>query len=411
MSEYQYQINQFDDLIGKDILIPPNSFLDRVIKTKYLANLILYGPSGCGKTTILDLLVKYLNVNALFFNPLIDKKDKLVNFIASESILPKVVVINEIHNMNKDKQDILLEALQNKVVYLFASTNINPFFNLNNALISRSFLLKLNQLDATVLAQGMLKLTTSMHLKHNYEEIIKYITQVIGNDIRKCLSTLFMLINLYDDVLTWNLNDLKTIIDNNATFVSTSSDHFTDLKSAFHKSLRGSDPNAALYYLNLLMKSGDYQAIYRRLICAAYEDVGLANPSLPSQVVSAVQACEYLGEAESNDVLSFITVSIALSPKSNSAYMAFMHAKEALDKYGEQEVPTYLKNGSLKYNNINTKHQKQTYLYPHNFKFHWVNQQYLPDKLKDLIFYEPNLDASYEAKLEQYWEQIKKGKE
>lgn len=202
MSEHQYQINQFDDLIGKDILIPPNSFLDRVIKTKYLANLILYGPSGCGKTTILDLLVKYLNVNALFFNPLIDKKDKLVNFIASKSVLPKVVVINEIHNMNKDKQDILLEAMQNKVVYLFASTNINPFFNLNNALISRSFLLKLNQLDATVLAQGMLKLTTSMHLKHNYQEIIKYITQIIGNDIRKCLSTLFMLINLYDDVPT-----------------------------------------------------------------------------------------------------------------------------------------------------------------------------------------------------------------
>ena len=200
MSEYQYQINQFDDLIGKDILIPPNSFLDRMIKTKYLANLILYGPSGCGKTTILDLLVKHLNVNALFFNPLIDKKDKLVNFIESDSVLPKVVVINEIHNMNKDKQDILLEALQNKIIYLFASTNINPFFNLNNALISRSFLLKLNLLDPNTLISGMLKLTKSMHLKHDYDEVIQYIVQVIGNDIRKCLSTLFMLINLYDDV-------------------------------------------------------------------------------------------------------------------------------------------------------------------------------------------------------------------
>ena len=200
MSEYQYQINKFDDLIGKDILIAPNSFLDRMIKTKYLANLILYGPSGCGKTTILDLLVKHLNVNALFFNPLIDKKDKLVNFIESDSMLPKVVVINEIHNMNKDKQDILLEALQNKVIFLFASTNINPFFNLNNALISRSFLLKLNLLDSNTLRLGMLKLTKSMHLKHDYSEVIQYIVQVIGNDIRKCLSTLFMLINLYDDV-------------------------------------------------------------------------------------------------------------------------------------------------------------------------------------------------------------------
>lgn len=394
------------DIIGHKELFKENGLLWKVITQKLPINLIIYGPSGIGKTTILNILVNLLDVDYIDFNPLIDKKNKLVDFIDKfKSKKNKVVIINEIHNMNKDKQDILLNALQDKKIYLFASTNVNPFFSLNNALISRAFLLKLKKISSEDLLLGLKNVVNKLNLKQNYDEVIQMIVTYLTTDIRKAVDTLLLIANLYDDSNNFNLEDITLLIKNNQTFNSVSSDKFHDLKSAFHKSLRGSDPDASLYYLYLLMKSGDYQAIYRRLIACTYEDVGLANPNLTIKVMSAVQACEFLGEAEAFNVLAFITLEVALSPKSNSAFLALNKVRDLVEHGGIYDVPTYLKNGSLKYDSFDKN--KIGYKYPHNFKNNWIKQQYLPNEIKNESFYKTNLYSNYEQKIMSYWKKIR----
>ena len=184
-----------------------------------------------------------------------------------------------------------------------------------------------------------------------------------------------------------------------------SSTQFHDLKSAFHKSLRGSDPDASLYYLYLLMQTGDYQAIYRRLIACAYEDVSLANSNLTIKVMSAINACEFLGEKEAFNVLAYITLEIALSPKSNSSYLALNKVKSLVESGGVYDPPIHLKNSTLKSDSLNKN--KSNYLYPHDFKNDWVKQQYLPNEIIKEKFYEPNLYNNYETKIMEYWRKIK----
>lgn len=400
-----YQINDLNDLFGHQELLQENGVLKQMLNKKYLMNLILVGPSGIGKTTILNLLVKKLNVDYIEFNPLLDKKEKLVEFIKKNSLLKKVVIIDEIHNMNKDKQDILLEALQNQTLYMFASTTSNPFFSLNNALISRSFLIHLNNITQNELKTGLIKWANSLNLKHDYYEVIDYISKYLYTDIRKAINILILIINLYDDVKTWDFEDILFFIKNNQVFKSVSSTEFHDLKSAFHKSLRGSDPDASLYYLYLLMKTGDYQAIYRRLIACTYEDVALANSNLTIKVMSAINACLFLGEKESFNVLAYITLEIALSPKSNSSYLALHKVKDLVDSGKVYSPPSHLNNGTLKSDSL--KKNKNDYLYPHNFKNDWIKQQYLPNEIINEKFYEPNLYNNYETKIMEYWRKIK----
>lgn len=400
-----YQINDLNDLFGHQELLQENGVLKQMLNKKYLMNLILVGPSGIGKTTILNLLVKKLNVDYIEFNPLLDKKEKLVEFIEKNSLLKKVVIIDEIHNMNKDKQDILLEALQNQTLYMFASTTSNPFFSLNNALISRSFLIHLNNITQNELKTGLIKWANSLNLKHDYFEVIDYISTYLYTDIRKAINTLILIINLYDDVKTWDFKDILFFIKNNQVFKSVSSTEFHDLKSAFHKSLRGSDPDASLYYLYLLMKTGDYQAIYRRLIACTYEDVALANSNLTIKVMSAINACLFLGEKEAFNVLAYITLEIALSPKSNSSYLALHKVKDLVDSGKVYSPPSHLNNGTLKSDSL--KKNKNDYLYPHDFKNDWIKQQYLPNEIINEKFYEPNLYNNYETKIMEYWRKIK----
>lgn len=396
-----------DHLIGHKELFKENSILRKIIDHKMPVNLLLYGPSGIGKTTLLNILVNTLDVDYIEFNPLVDKKNNLVDFIKKDgSKKPKVVIINEIHNMNKDKQDILLEAIESKKIYLFASTNMNPFFSLNNALISRIFLLKLKPISRIDLLEGLKYIAKTLNLKHNYEEIIEEIVSYLPNDIRKAVDTLLLIINLYEESNNFDLDAIKTFIIDNESFISTSSNQYNDLKSAFHKSLRGSDPDASLYYLYLLMRSGDYEAIYRRLIACTYEDVGLANPNLTIKVMSAIQACEFLGEAESFNVLAFITLEVALSAKSNSASEALYKVKNLVDNGKIYEPPVYLRNASLKFDS--THKNNSFYKYPHDYENDWIEQQYLPNEIKNIFFYKPNLYSNYEQKIATYWRKIKK---
>ena len=294
---------------------------------------------------------------------------------------------------------------QNQTLYMFASTTSNPFFSLNNALISRSFLIHLNNITQNELKTGLIKWTNSLSLKHDYFKVIDYISKYLYTDIRKAINILILIINLYDDVKTWDFKDILFFIKNNQVFKSVSSTEFHDLKSAFHKSLRGSDPDASLYYLYLLMKTGDYQAIYRRLIACTYEDVALANSNLTIKVMSAINACLFLGEKESFNVLAYITLEIALSPKSNSSYLALHKVKDLVDSGKVYSPPSHLNNGTLKSDSL--KKNKNDYLYPHNFKNNWIKQQYLPNEIINEKFYEPNLYNDYETKIMDYWRKIK----
>lgn len=411
----QYEINSFNDLIGQEDVKNENSLIQRMLKNRFCLNLILYGKAGIGKTTCADLILQTIKkwdgykIFILDFDPLTNKKEELVDFIKdakkqkNDPFCLYFVLINEIHNMSKDKQDILLQGLQDNTIFLLATTNQNPK-RLNSALISRSVLfalkdVSLNELK-TALNHFVKKQYEEGNLKHNendYKELIDLISN--PSDIRKSISNLLIILNLYDEQDELDFNSIKIFLKYNTNNISASNDTISHLKSAFHKSLRGSDVDASLYYLGLLMDVDAYSDIYRRLLCCAYEDVGLAEPSVAAHTMNAVLACEFLGKEESADVLSLITCEIALAPKSNSAYLGLNKAQEII---------------KLGYNNINEdlKVDSTTYKYVHDYKNHWVEQQYLPNNLKNYQFYfngnMKNGGSINEDKINTYWKKIKK---
>lgn len=395
-----------DQVIGQTHLLNKDSLITQMVKNKTLYSLIFYGYPGIGKSSMSYALVNDLGVPYQVFNASIDKKEKLIQIIetAKASKGWYVVILEEIHRLNKDKQDILLPYLENGTIYMFASTTENPYFVINPAIRSRCQILELQPVSVNETFNGLKKTFKRYKLDITLsDEILKKICIQTNGDVRSAINIIDVLNFLYKDKkITDKL--LKEVMQQSYVVAADYGDEYYDLQSAFHKSMRGSDPDAAIYYLARLLQAGDIESICRRIIACCYEDVGMANPQLCSRVVNAVHAAKEVGFPECKQIFATIVIEICLSQKSNSAYMAIMSALEDVQSGKAYSVPNHIKDQSYK---SASKLGRTGYKYPHDFANAWVKQDYLPKELRNKKYYKPSKYSINEQKLEKYWEEMK----
>ncbi|MDR3329807.1 MAG: replication-associated recombination protein A [Mycoplasmataceae bacterium] len=398
-----------NEIIGQQHLFNENSVLDRMVKTKSLYSLIFYGVPGIGKTSIALALANDIGVPHMIYNAVVDKKEQLISIIdlAKRSDNGYVVILEEVHRLNRDKQDILLPYLENGTVYIFATTTENPYFTINPAIRSRCQIFELTSLSKEDVFIGLKKrlATVKLNTKIN-DDVIKMIAEQTNGDLRAAINIVDMLNTLYAGE-TINKTVLKDVMQQSYTLSADYGDEFYDIKSAMHKSLRGSDPNAAIYYLARLLASGDIESLCRRLIAMAYEDIGLANPQLCSRVIAACDAAKEVGFPECKQIFAAIVIEMCLSPKSNSAYLAIVEALDDIKNGKVYQIPKHIKDQSYK---SASKLGRTGYKYPHDYKNAYVKQQYLPNELKDKQYYKVNTNNPIEPKMNEYLKQIKEEK-
>lgn len=393
-----------DDIIGQSHILGDNGIINKMVKNKKLFSSIFYGPPGTGKTSLAISICNTLNIPYQIFNPTINKKNKLDEILSTVSNEDNyfVIIIDEFHRLNKNKQDILLSYLEKGNLIVFGTTTENPFFVINPVIRSRCQIIQLKQLNKKEILFGLEKISKKLNIKISIE-VLEIISINTDGDLRSAINTLDVISSLYSGIkITKKL--LDEISPLTSSLSSNDGDEFYDLQSAFHKSIRGSDPNAAIYYLARLIEVGDLTSISRRIISSSYEDIGLANPTLNARVVIAMDAVLKVGFPEANQILSSIVIEMCLSPKSNSAYLAINNALSLLKDGGIYRVPSHLRDNNYK---SHIKIGSGGYKYPHDFKNSWVNQQYLPNEIINKILYNPNNDNSIENKMIDIWNKNK----
>ncbi len=401
---FNFKPKTIDEIIGQEKLVSKNGIVRKMIETNKIFSIIFYGSPGIGKTTIAKVIATQLNKKYYEFNPTVNSKKELDDILShiNDSDDELVLIIDEYHRMNRDKQDILLSYLENKRLILFATTTENPFFVINPAIRSRCTILKLDTITINDIKKGLRNVSDKNNMKIS-DELLEDIAKISNGDLRRSINSLEILYNLYDEneINSLKLND---VLGSASSFINKEGNEFHDLKSALHKSIRGSDPDAAIYYLARLIKTEDLVAINRRLIACAYEDIGLANPTLPSRVVLATQAAEKVGFPEANQILASIVIEMCLSPKSNSAYIAIHKALHDLENGMNYKIPEHICDNNYA---SSSKFNSGKYLYPHNYENGWVNQEYLPKELKNKKYYEPLKYNNIELKLVEHWKKMK----
>lgn len=399
---YTMRPKTYDDIVGQDHLVGPNGVLTKMVETKHLFSFILYGSPGCGKTTIAEATCNMLDVPSHRFNASTDSKDNLRQIINDAKFSNEtIVIIDEIHRMKKDIQDFLLPYVENGTITMIGLTTVNPYHAVNSAVRSRCQIYKLNTLTyhdlETILNRACDKYQIDLS-----DDVKKYLIESSGLEIRS-------LINSFEVVAITNKGDLSldnviSIIGKASVNMDKNQDDYYDTLSGLHKSIRGSDVNAALYYLAKLIVADDLQSLCRRLLCVAYEDIGLANPSIGPKVKAACDAARELGNPEARLPLSVVVIEMALSPKSNTACLAIDKALNDVENGIGGPLPLHLKN-------LYSFDPRQTpYKYPHDYPNAWVNQQYLPDEIKNKEYIILKDSSKIESAYKERYLQIKKWK-
>lgn len=384
---------KLNDVLGQDHLIGKNKVLTNLVKEKRLFNIIFYGRSGIGKTTIALALMNELNLRYRILNATINtKKDFEVVIEEAKLYNGIILIVDEIHRMNKDKQDILLSYLENGLITLIGLTNSNPYHSINQAIRSRCQLLELKSLSEKDIEKGIKKIFTVLPDIKMDNKTIKYIAHLSDGDIRYAYNLIEFLYYGYNKEI--NIENINEVNSKPSFFTDKNEDGHYDMLSAFQKSIRGSDVDASLHYLGRLIVSGDYDSIYRRMIVIAYEDIGLANPSIGPKVIAAIEASERVGYPELVKPLSVVVIEMALSPKSNSADTAINMAINDINEGNVGRIPEHIKTTS------------PNYKYPHNYPNYWVNQEYMPDKLKGRKYYTPRKNK-FETEMYNFNQKIK----
>ncbi len=387
------------EVIGQEHLIGKDKILSNLVKNKKIFSMILYGKPGIGKTSIATALVNDLGCKYRFLNATINNKKDLEIVIEEAKMYGGIVLImDEIHRMNKDKQDILLPRLESGLITLIGMTTSNPYHSINPAIRSRCQLFELEPLEESDIIKALKKATKYKELegiKIN-QKTMELIAKLSGNDLRYAYNLLE--ISFYStNQKEITMDTVKKINSKPVFFSDKNGNGHYDVLSGLQKSIRGSDIDASLHYLSRLLLEGDLDSIYRRLSVIAYEDIGLANPAIGPRLDAAIHAAERVGLPEARIPLGTIVAEMALSPKSNTAHVALDFALEDVESGNGGTLPKHLRNDS----------SNQDYKYPHDYEGSFVVQQYLPDNLKKKKYYKPK-DIGYEKQLKQIYEKLEK---
>ena len=385
--------NKLKDVLGQEHLIGKNKVLSNLVKEKKLFNIILYGRSGIGKTTIALALMEELGQRYRVLNATVNsKKDFEIVIEEAKMYSGIILIVDEIHRMNKDKQDILLSYIESGLITLIGLTNSNPYHSINQAIRSRCQLLELHSLTQIDIEKGLKKVKDVLPDIKMDNKVIKYISKLSDGDIRYAYNLVeFIYYGFNKEITIENINEVNS---KPSFFTDKNEDGHYDMLSAFQKSIRGSDVDAALHYLGRLIVSGDYDSIYRRMIVIAYEDIGLANPGIGPKVIAAIEASERVGYPELVKPLSVVIIEMALSPKSNSADTAINEAIKDIEEGNIGRIPEHIRTTS------------PNYKYPHSYPNYWVKQQYLPDNLVGRRYYTPRKNK-FETEMYNFNQKIK----
>lgn len=407
--------NHIEDIIGQEHLVGEGKIINRMIQAERLASMILFGPPGTGKTSMAVAMAKSLNMSMRILNAVSDKK-KDMEIVVEEAKLSgqMILILDEVHRLDKAKQDFLLPHLESNLITLIGCTTSNPYHSINPAIRSRCHLFELHALKPEhvqlalkraikdeVHGYGKEKITLS-------KEALEHFSYSANGDLRAALNGLELAIastppNAEGEIII-SLDIAEECMQKKSFSHDKGGDAHYDVLSAFQKSIRGSDVNASLHYLGRLIESGDLDSIARRMVVIAYEDIGLANPQAGPRALAAVQAAERIGFPEARIPLAAAVVELALSPKSNSAYKALDAALADIRSGKSGDIPAHLKDAH--YSGAKKLGRGIDYKYPHNYEGSWVEQQYLPDTLKHRQYYQPNQTGKFEQALKQVYEKI-----
>lgn len=387
-----------NEIIGQTHLVGENAPIRNFVNNGKIFSMILYGNPGIGKTSIAVAIAGSTDLKYRLLNCAVNNK-KDIEIVIEEAKMygGLILVMDEIHRLNKDKQDILLPHLESGLITLIGLTTSNPYHKINPAIRSRCQIFELKPLTFDEVIIGLKKAANSDYLKDIKidDDSLSYIARLSSGDLRSAYNLLEICYystsdkNITMDVITKINNKPALFADKNET------GHY-DLLSAFQKSIRGSDVNASLHYLARLLVIEDLDSIYRRMTVIAYEDIGLANPSIGPKVDACINACERVGMPEAIIPLSVTIIEMALSPKSNSAYSALHEAIKDIESGNNYPIPETIR--------IDSK----IYKYPHDYKGSYVKQQYMPDNLLNRKYYKAKLTSKYEKMINEVYQRIEK---
>ena len=398
---FRIRPNSIEEIIGQEHLIGKNSILYNSIKEKIPLSFILYGTPGTGKTTIAiayasSIHLPYISLNAVTSN----KKDLEDAINLAKKNPPYILIIDEVHRINKDKQDILLPFIEDGTIYLIGATTANPYISINKAIRSRTHLLEVKKLSYDEIVLGLKNAISNPNGLNNSikvdDEILTYIAKSSNGDFRFALNYLEIIsLSFKNEEIT--LDKVKSIVKvSNIQLDKNEDDHYNAV-SALQKSIRGSDVNASLYYLARLCAANDLDSIARRLLVTAYEDIGLANPNLCVRTKIAIDSAKEVGFPEAVIPLGDVVIELALSPKSKAGANSIHYAMDLVQS-NPLDVLDY-----LKLTPVNTLDIDK---YPYNRPDLWVKMQYLPELIKNIKIYQPSFNSQYEKVLNENYKKL-----
>ena len=409
---------ELDEVCGQEHILGKNKILDRIIKSGHISNMIFYGPPGTGKTTVANIIARKagkrfykLNATNASLKDIQDITKELDTFLGMNGV---VLYLDEIQNFNKKQQQSLLEYIEDGRITLIASTTENPYFYIFKAILSRSTIFEFKPVGEEDIKKALDRAINLRSKEFNEisikvtKEAIEYLAAYCNGDVRKALNGLEVALNSTkpndDKEIVIDLEVVKDSTQSKVIAFDMDGDAHYDILSAFQKSIRGSDADAAIHYLARLIKGGDLISICRRLQVIAAEDIGLAYPQAALIVKSLVDSARELGFPEARIPLAEATILLATSPKSNSSYVAINRALEDLENMTIDDIPMHLKDAH--YEGASKMGRGIEYKYPHAYENHYVKQKYLPDNIKNKVYYEYG-DNKMEKTTKEYWNRVK----
>ncbi|MGJ0739014.1 replication-associated recombination protein A [Enterococcus casseliflavus] len=416
---YRMRPRNLDEVVGQQHLVGPGKIIRRMVEAKMLSSMILYGPPGTGKTSIASAIAGSTRYAFRMLNAATDTKKDL-QIVAEEAKMSGTVILllDEVHRLDKTKQDFLLPHLESGKIIMIGATTENPYITINPAIRSRTQIFEVKPLQEedilTAIDQALADETRGLGSETIVltDDARLHLSRATNGDLRSALNGLELAARSTpkgpDGIIHLTLAIIEECVQRKALTHDKDGDAHYDVISAFQKSIRGSDVDGALHYLGRLVEAGDLAIICRRLMVIGYEDIGLANPAAAARTVNAVLAAERLGLPEARIPLADTVVDLCLSPKSNSAYMALDAAIADIRSGKVGDVPDHLRDSH--YKGAQSLNRGVGYQYPHNFDDAWVDQQYLPDKLKNTHYYQPKATGKYEQALGQRYQQLQQRK-